>query len=1296
MVLVGGNAWADVETVTVLSEDYESYNVGDITATMTGKGWKFQSRNGQNKITIVQGAEDAVNKTKYFDFYYPDGGASRNQSWDFGASSSLNADNWKLTFSAALNPGENNSANKFWITGTNTGKITDPNTDVTNPIFGLIGTAQAAVTYKPSIGTTAYDEEITLASGTWYKFTIEATSIDANNTKANLTVKITSFDGTTTVWEKTVSDYNMSTSGTLKGLCWNSPRGNSRLSLDDVLVTKEVSADICAEPTFSVTGPNGTSRIIKIACETSGATIYYASSELEKGAAGWSTYSEEISTDAATIYAYAAKGSITSEIVSFATGAGEAISLNAPVISATGLVANGDIFNPILTATNDQTSVQFTPTATITATFNGTPVELPYTVTEDGTLVVTVAAEGYNSASTEMSLKAKYTKSWSSSNFSALTEEDIPTVMGESWQKQEATGRWASWTTAKEPYTYYAAVGESGVFNVTVEDNLRMRNVILLNLGYGIARNVTGGEAINFLNSKVGTIAEVTYYNGYGADVSEANTHNTYLFNAGEGIPSFSTTNSNVFVQATYYAPVVENKAIFLKPGVWDKDGARYAAYAYGDGEAWFDFAAAEESGVFTANVPDNYTGLILARMNGETTENNWDNRWNQTDDIDFTKIVDNTLFTITGWGEGEGAKSTYETSEYKKDEPTLIDVTGLFLVNPSFETGDMTGWTNGGNSSDTGVKENSGNYATTNCDGKYVYNTWWQGTPLNQTIENLPAGNYTLSAVLASSDNNNDGKIFMQVGETRQLYTFPVKTGGIGVKCELPFVMTEAGNATITVVGANDAGEYVENGHWWYKADDFHLIYTVNGEIPQAILDYINVAYNAAKTAAQEALASDDYVIVTGDERTALTEVLNAEVEQTVDGLNNAATALTNATKTFTEAKEAYQNLADTKVMANVEAYSYATLEKKTAVETAKNANPTSAADATEKATVLLKAYRQYAESSAMLEGVETSYDFTSYIVNPKAEENIAEPWVIVKGEGSGGSLGILNGEPWTDGNDNATHKYFDGGDWGAQAWDVALQQEINLPKGKYQLTAKMRASGDVEQTVFAGDKSTKGNSIFATGGLFNRGWSNVSVEFELTEAGTVTIGVRGVTTKQHNWMSFSDFRLVAFDYQAPEPVYTLVGAYEDATGEQALFFGETWNPELTANDMVKQANGTYTKTFETIEFPTPYNGTIWYKVVKNHSWDENYGFAESKKDGNADYVVTDIKKADSITFVFNPQADGDKVSCQITGITTGINELNTTAKNEQKSIYTLSGQKVEKAVKGLYIINGKKVVIK
>ncbi len=42
------------------------------------------------------------------------------------------------------------------------------------------------------------------------------------------------------------------------------------------------------------------------------------------------------------------------------------------------------------------------------------------------------------------------------------------------------------------------------------------------------------------------------------------------------------------------------------------------------------------------------------------------------------------------------------------------------------------------------------------------------------------------------------------------------------------------------------------------------------------------------------------------------------------------------------------------------------------------------------------------------------------------------------------------------------------------------------------------------------------------------------------------------------------------------------------------------------------------------------------------------------------------------------------------------GIENINANLLNKQNAIYNLNGQKVEKATKGLYIINGKKVVIK
>ena len=117
----------------------------------------------------------------------------------------------------------------------------------------------------------------------------------------------------------------------------------------------------------------------------------------------------------------------------------------------------------------------------------------------------------------------------------------------------------------------------------------------------------------------------------------------------------------------------VSARTVYLKPGVWAVDGAnqRFALYAFEQAdevtnEAWVDFVAVEgEDGLYKAELADNgYTHIIPVRMNGETTENNWDNKWNQTEDIDIPQN-DLTIIKITGWGEGDPQKDYYATALY-------------------------------------------------------------------------------------------------------------------------------------------------------------------------------------------------------------------------------------------------------------------------------------------------------------------------------------------------------------------------------------------------------------------------------------------------------------------------------------------------------------------------------------------------------------------------------------------------------------------------------------------------------
>lgn len=97
----------------------------------------------------------------------------------------------------------------------------------------------------------------------------------------------------------------------------------------------------------------------------------------------------------------------------------------------------------------------------------------------------------------------------------------------------------------------------------------------------------------------------------------------------------------------------VSNKTFHLKPGIWDKDGARFAVYLFkGSENTWKDMT--KNGSMYDVTLTDAdfaaYTSIIFCRMNGSTTENNWNNKWNQSDDL---TIGTSRTFEVTDWNSG-------------------------------------------------------------------------------------------------------------------------------------------------------------------------------------------------------------------------------------------------------------------------------------------------------------------------------------------------------------------------------------------------------------------------------------------------------------------------------------------------------------------------------------------------------------------------------------------------------------------------------------------------------------------
>ncbi|HBM98683.1 MAG TPA: hypothetical protein DD413_04585 [Ruminococcus sp.] len=123
----------------------------------------------------------------------------------------------------------------------------------------------------------------------------------------------------------------------------------------------------------------------------------------------------------------------------------------------------------------------------------------------------------------------------------------------------------------------------------------------------------------------------------------------------------------------TYYAKFVESASIklYLKPNSnWNqqRDGhdPRFAAYFMdsnksGDTAKWVSMTQVD-NGCYEVVIPEgDWKYVIFCRMNGSTTANNWDNKWNQTLDLDIPTDVTNCYTVQDNTGDkGGGTWSTY------------------------------------------------------------------------------------------------------------------------------------------------------------------------------------------------------------------------------------------------------------------------------------------------------------------------------------------------------------------------------------------------------------------------------------------------------------------------------------------------------------------------------------------------------------------------------------------------------------------------------------------------------------
>ena len=192
-------------------------------------------------------------------------------------------------------------------------------------------------------------------------------------------------------------------------------------------------------------------------------------------------------------------------------------------------------------------------------------------------------------------------------------------------------------------------------------------------------------------------------------------------------------------------------------------------------------------------------------------------NRKNTTDDA----AGHFRLFRIT--------KDDFKTVKLKQlrtassDNP--VDATWL-IVNPSFETGDMMGWTFTSYNQSEGTDElKVCDYGLSGKDGLYLLNAyqWWASTlSASQTVKGVPCGEYELSAVLCTWEGRN---VFLSANGSEV-----TKTGvndATGIPVTIPVMVSADGSLNITV-GSNS--QWWNEGHGgetqtFFKIDNLRLV---------------------------------------------------------------------------------------------------------------------------------------------------------------------------------------------------------------------------------------------------------------------------------------------------------------------------------------------------------------------------------------------------------------------------------------------------------------------------------------
>ena len=521
LLCAGGTFAQEAEYGVVWSQDFE--NAGTYT-----EGW-----------TLGGSKQNTFNGSAYLHLYGVNASTSFASNEDF-----TTAEDYKFEFD--WNAGQGNGNAKIFtmtVASDNAeGKLCYVNVGASG------GWSSAAVvcdaTGNSLVETTVDGYRKDAAFTFMFHFLIEGNS-------EGVALTITKSDGSTVLEKTKISDALCHVTGL--SATYSSA---SCMGFDNLILSVAGASEGITAPSCSITGTYENTRTVTIVAGvgtegTQASGTYYTTDGTEPTNEsalyeGPFTISESCTIK---VISYLPDGT-ASEIFEFAAEAGTVWPLNADVVKVSGLVGEESVKNPVIDNSYINDGVLGSPEVSFSYTFNGEEVTLPYTVTENGTLVATASADGYASATETLELKANYLPT-RSVDFTTITGENVSSL-GDTWTYSDAAqGRWAWWADG----SYYHANPNSK----TLTDFLRASENCVLIIGFGVGRNTTSqNTTFSITDAKEDEIAIYVVDESYNKNAQSKALEYMYAY---VDDPTMSHVVSKIpatVAKVTVYSPVRE------------------------------------------------------------------------------------------------------------------------------------------------------------------------------------------------------------------------------------------------------------------------------------------------------------------------------------------------------------------------------------------------------------------------------------------------------------------------------------------------------------------------------------------------------------------------------------------------------------------------------------------------------------------------------------------------------------------------------------------------------------------